>query len=80
MTCTHATAAALTRACREQARLYGAEARHHYADCTWADVRPGLELGWARVRHGDTPWSAAWPDVYAGWHSRMPDRRDDPSA
>lgn len=63
----HANATALTRDCRESARLYGAEARRYYGDCSWDAVRPHLELGWARVRRDDTPWQLACPEVHAGW-------------
>lgn len=59
----------ITRASRDGARLYGAEARRHFAECAWAEVHALLEQGWARVRRDDTPWSAVLPDVYAGWVS-----------
>lgn len=69
MTLPHATTAALTRACREDARRYGAEARRHFAECAWTEVRPGLEAGWMRMRLDAAPWDAVCMEVHAGWDS-----------
>lgn len=49
---------------------YGVEARRHYGDCSWDDVRLRLAAGWPRLCTSHEPdWDAVAPLVRNGWLS-----------
>ncbi len=49
---------------------YGVEARRHYRDCGWDEVRQRLAAGWPRLCAPREPgWDVIAPLVRSGWHS-----------
>ena len=65
-----ADTATVSRDIESLALTYGVEARRHYGDCSWEDVRPKLAAGWPRLCASNEPaWDAVALLVHSGWLS-----------
>lgn len=62
--------ATVSRDIESLALTYGVEARRHYGDCSWDEVRLRLAAGWPRLCRPHEPgWDAVATLVRSGWIS-----------